>query len=97
MTNPDQATDRQPDTFDRLRRELLTVADAYCEAKDLSLSRVSTLIFNDGKRLTAIREGKDLYTGRFEQALAFFSEHWPIGRAWPNGIERPRAMERSEP
>lgn len=74
----------------KITEQLMMVADAYCKAKGLSLSRVSTLIFNDGKRLDAIREGSDLYTGRFEQALVWFSEHWPEGdESWPLGVPRP--------
>lgn len=69
--------------------QLLLVADAFCKAKELSTSRVSTLIFNDGKRLDHIRSGGDLYTGRFHQALIWFSEHWPEGEAWPEAVERP--------
>lgn len=74
----------------KITEQLILVADAYCKAKELSTSRVSTLIFNDGKRLDAIREGKDLYTGRFEQALVWFAEHWPENDdTWPEAVERP--------
>lgn len=82
----------------KFTEQLIRVADAYCKAKDVSLSRVSTLIFNDGKRLGAIRDGADLYTGRFEQALQWFSDHWPEGdETWPVGVPRPAAVERAEP
>ena len=74
----------------KITEQLLAVADAYCAANELSLSRVSTLIFNDGKRLAAIREGGDLYTGRFEQAMRWFSDRWPEGdETWPLGVARP--------
>lgn len=73
----------------KITDQLMLVATTYCKAKDLSLSRVSTLIFNDGKRLDAIRAGGDLYTARFEQALAWFSEQWPEGVAWPKAVVRP--------
>ncbi|WP_229183950.1 hypothetical protein [Bradyrhizobium oropedii] len=68
----------------------MAVTDAYCAATGLSTSRVSTLIFNDGKRLDAIREGKDLYTSRFEHAMQWFSDRWPDdGKSWPLGVPRP--------
>lgn len=88
ITEPN--ADQQPESHDRLRRDLLAVADAYCAAADLSMSRVSTLIFNDGKRLDAIKAGGDLYTGRLEYALAWFSTRWPAGNeSWPLGVPRP--------
>lgn len=75
----------------KITEQLILVAQAYCRAKDLSLSRVSTLIFNDGKRLDAIAAGADLYTSRFEQALVWFSAHWPENSSepWPDAVARP--------
>lgn len=74
----------------KITDQLLLVADAYCAAARLSPSRVSTLVFNDGKKLNLIREGRDIYTGSFEHALAWFSEHWPEGdESWPLGVPRP--------
>jgi hypothetical protein len=72
--------------------QLVHVAQAYCKARDLSLARVSTLIFNDGKKLGAIAtSGVDLSTGRFEHAMAWFSANWPDGAEWPEEIARPEA------
>ncbi|MCC8945969.1 hypothetical protein H8A97_12890 [Bradyrhizobium sp. Arg62] len=76
--------------------QLIAAARAYCRAKDLSLSRVSTLIFNDGKRLDAIQAGGDLSTARYEHAMGWFSEHWPDLEPWPKGVERPALPARSE-
>ncbi|CAN7380656.1 hypothetical protein LJR220_003382 [Bradyrhizobium sp. LjRoot220] len=85
----------------KLTQQLILVADAYCRATELSPSRVSTLIFNDGKRLDAIREGGDLYTGRLEHALAWFSERWPAEAegqsSWPVEVPRPAVPARAEP
>jgi len=45
--------------------QIIHVARAYCEERGLSLARVSTLIFNDGKKLDAIEtKGADLSTGK---------------------------------
>lgn len=75
-----------------LKQQLLAVTDAYCAATGRSASRVSTLVFNDGKRIAAIRDGGDLATGRFEHALSWFSNNWPDGVAWPEGMARPEPM-----
>jgi hypothetical protein len=68
---------------------IISVATAYCEANRLSLARVSTVVFNDGKALTRLAAGGDLTTRSFERAMAWFSANWPEGLAWPDGVERP--------
>jgi hypothetical protein len=76
----------------QLTNQLLVVARGYCAARSLSLARVSTLVFNEGKKLQAIANGRvDLSTGRFEKAMAWFSQNWPEAAAWPSGISRPSA------
>ena len=72
-----------------LRDQLLTVANAYCSARDLSRSRVSTIVFNAGLKLDQIASGRDLATGNFERAMRWFSANWPDGLEWPEGVARP--------
>jgi hypothetical protein len=73
-----------------LTDQLLTVARSYCQARGLSLARVSTLVFNEGKKLEAIASrGADLATGRFENAMRWFSSNWPEGCDWPSDVPRP--------
>lgn len=71
--------------------QLLQVADAYCAARSLSRSRVSTIVFNDGKKLDLIAGGADLQTGKFEHAMTWFSANWPDVAHWPLGVPRPSA------
>lgn len=68
---------------------LITTSAAYCEAKGLSRSRVSTLVFNDGKALARIAAGGDLNTRSFEKAMLWFAFNWPDATPWPEGVERP--------
>ena len=75
--------------FMQLTDHLLMTARAFSEARGLSLSRVSTLVFNEGKKLRAIERGSDLSTGRFEQSMRWFSENWPDGAEWPASVPRP--------
>ena len=73
-----------------LTDQLLVVADAFCAAKGLSRARVSTLVFNEGKKLDAIAlRGADLATGRFEMAMHWFSDNWPDAAVWPQQVARP--------
>lgn len=73
-----------------LRLQLLTLADAYCKARKLSRARVSTIVFNAGMALDRIASGKDLTTGSWERAMAWFSQNWPEGAEWPKGVKRPQ-------
>lgn len=72
-----------------LRDQLITVADLYCNARNLSRSRVSTIVFNAGLALDRIASGRDLNTGNWERAMRWFSENWPDGAEWPASIDRP--------
>jgi len=74
---------------------LITTSDAYCLAVGLSRSRISTLVFNDGKALDRIAGGGDLNTRSFEKAMLWFAANWPEGAAWPETVERP-AFGKSE-
>lgn len=73
-----------------LRETLLTVARRYAEIEGVPLSTVSSRALNDGKKLAALEGGADITVGRLEEALVWFSEHWPAGE-WPDGVARPVA------
>lgn len=73
-----------------LRLKLLTVADAYARARKLSRARVSTIVFNAGLALDRIASGKDLTTGSWERAMAWFHQNWPEQVEWPRDVERPQ-------
>lgn len=77
-----------------LTHHLFTVSDAFAAARKLSRSRVSTLVFGDGRKLDLMHEqGADITTRRFEAAMRWFSAHWPEGAAWPEGVPRPAAPD----
>lgn len=72
--------------------ELLSIVDAYMNATGRKETTVSTSVFNDGKKLTGLRAGTaDIGTRRYNSALVWFSENWPQGAAWPDGVMRPSA------
>lgn len=68
---------------------LLAVADAYGAALGLPDKTISSRVFSDSKKLTALRNGADITTGRLATALQWFSDHWPDGVAWPSDVQRP--------
>ena len=68
---------------------LLILARAYAASIGKPLSTVSSRIFDDGKKLDAIAAGADLYSGRLNKAVQWFSDNWPDGLDWPEGVSRP--------
>ncbi|KPL55549.1 hypothetical protein [Prosthecomicrobium hirschii] len=75
---------------------IVTLGDRFAEATGRSRATVSTLVLNDGKRLEALANGKDIGGRRYEAAMAWFAAHWPAGAEWPAGVPRP-APQASEP
>lgn len=70
--------------------ELLSIVDAYMEATGRKETTVSTTVFNDGKKLTSLRDGTaDIGTRRYNSAIMWFSANWPEGAVWPDGVARP--------
>jgi len=72
-----------------LKEQIRAVSRAYIAHRGLSRSRVSYLVFGDGKILDKLDSGGDLTTGRAEAALLWFSDNWPKGTRWPQGVRRP--------
>ncbi len=70
-------------------QDILSVADAYAAATSASDVTISSRVFGDSKKLTAIRSGKDITLRRFNAALEWFSDHWPDNAEWPKGVARP--------
>ncbi|WP_105430190.1 hypothetical protein [Neorhizobium sp. T6_25] len=70
---------------------LITVADEYGRAAQVEEKTVSSRVFQDSKKLGAIRAGSDITVGRYNAALAWFSTNWPDGAEWPHAVQRPSA------
>jgi hypothetical protein len=71
--------------------QLLAVASAFADARQLSDWRVSTLVFGEGTRLKHLREGGDMGARRVARGLTWFSANWPDGAEWPVEVSRPEA------
>lgn len=70
-------------------KNIVTLSRIYADAHGISLKTVSSRVFSDQKKIAAIENGKDITIGRFNDALLWFSEKWPEGVDWPQGIPRP--------
>jgi len=72
-------------------QSFLTLVNAYSAATGKSDTAVSSKVFSDGKRVGAIRDGATITVRRLNNALRWFSAHWPANTEWPENIVRPEA------
>ena len=70
--------------------DFLAVIEAYAAANGLQETTVSYRLFNDGKRVAAIRGGASITLRLVNHALQYLSDDWPRGAKWPKGVCRPR-------
>lgn len=74
---------------------LLALADEYQRIDPVEDKTLSFRVFGDSKKLTALRTGSDLTTGRFNTALSWFSANWPATARWPASVSRPSELTRA--
>ncbi|WP_421089647.1 hypothetical protein [Pseudochrobactrum sp. MP213Fo] len=72
-----------------LKTALIEISKRYACAKCLSVSRVSTLVFGDGKVIARLEAGAGITTDRFELGIRWFSTNWPEQAVWPADVYRP--------
>lgn len=70
-------------------KHLLTLAKEYKRATGRTDTTISSRVFGDGKKLTALKAGKDITTTRYNAALVWFSDNWPEKARWPKDVQRP--------
>lgn len=69
--------------------QFLRLVDAYSVATGLAQSTISTRLFNDGKRLEMLRDGRDVGIRKVADAVQLISDSWPPESPWPDEIARP--------
>lgn len=69
-------------------QQLLLLVDAFGRGK-MADATISTRLFNDGKRISILRNGGDIGTRRLSTAIQWFSNNWPTDAEWPSEIEKP--------
>lgn len=81
-----------------LRHQLLAVSAAFAQAEQCGLSMVSRRCRNDSGFFHRLADESKSFTARtFDEVMRWFSEHWPDGHAWPEGIDRPDVNAVSSP
>lgn len=73
-----------------LIEDLLIVARTFSRITNRALATTSSLVMDDGKCLPLIEKGaRSITVLRYERTMRWFSDNWPAGHKWPNGVERP--------
>ena len=69
---------------------LLSLVAPYCDAARCSEVTLSKRLFNDGKRIPNMRRRNgDIGSRALIRTFQWFSDNWPVGADWPEGISRP--------
>lgn len=69
--------------------DLIAIIDAYMAAANETSERaLSYRVFNDTKKISHLREGRDITVTRFNMAMRWFSDNWPDGEDRPLPLQR---------
>ena len=67
---------------------LLSACDAFRLAAGIEReSTLSSRIFDDGKRLGRLREGREITIGGFNAAMTYLAAHWPADHPVPEALQ----------
>lgn len=76
--------------------QIIALTEAFGAARGIQDATVSTMVFADGKRVQAIRNGRDVGVLTTVKAVQWFSDHWPDNAEWPADIARPERTDALE-
>lgn len=70
------------------KRDLLRVIDAYQVAQKISDGGLSKLIYGAAWFVEGLRDGTGPSFGlrKYDEIIAWFAGHWPVGATWPEGV-----------
>ncbi|MCA1381273.1 hypothetical protein [Bradyrhizobium sp. BRP23] len=76
-----------------LSRNLTAVAEAFRFVRPLTLPTLGRLAAGDWRFFDHLQDGSKTFTARkYDQVMDWFSENWPGGAIWPEGIARPERV-----
>jgi hypothetical protein len=73
--------------------QLLLLANAYCEATGVTISGLGEVAVRHHKFFKRIAAGQAYLSSKGDEALAWFAANWPADAPWPDGIDRPAAID----
>lgn len=71
------------------RAELIRLVECYTAATKRSEARTANLAGRDSRFFARLREGKGCTADTLAHMRQWFSDTWPAGAEWPEGIARP--------
>lgn len=74
-----------------LRKHLLQCAAAFEATTGDSLPAIGKRMLNDNTFFARIARGGGFTVRTYDRALRWFSENWPVGLEWPEGVPDPLA------
>lgn len=80
-----------------MEQDLVRCADLYAAARGISRSRLSTILFNGGRILDRVANGKGITVRLWQNGMRWLSRNWPADLTWPAGIARPDPFQDEDP
>lgn len=84
-----------------MERDLIThlrsLAEAYAQAKGMSMTAVARAATRDGSFFANLDAGRTTTLRRFDEIRQWFSDRWPDAIAWPEGPARPAPKPVADP
>ena len=75
----------------------LELIDQFKKAAEIdSDGALSARMFNDSKKITALRDGKDITLGRLNSSIKWMRENWPKGSPLPKPLAPPKTKEAAQ-
>jgi hypothetical protein len=74
---------------EELKSNLKAVFSAFSDGSPLSAATVWSRAARDARFMERLEAGGGFTVKSYDRAIAWFSENWPEGAIWPEGIERP--------
>nr|WP_321456114.1 hypothetical protein [uncultured Cohaesibacter sp.] len=79
-----------------MTNHIVDLASTFSKHLGIEVSALSRRLFKDSKKIQQLSNGHDLYTARYQAALAYFDTNWPSDLEWPSDIPRPSVAERED-
>ena len=79
-----------------LRSHMLVLASVHSAASGLSMISLGKRVANDSRFFMRIGAAKSFEARTYDRVVAWFSENWPAGAAWPVEVPRPVVVSASE-
>lgn len=77
----------------QLAGHLLTLCERFAASRNLGEATVGRHCAADGRFFSRLRDHKTFTLRKYDEVVAWFSENWPEGVAWPASVPRPVRAE----